>query len=268
MRINGRSAEGIRQSLGQANKRSNASLEKLATGTRIRGAADDASGLIRSEELRALIQSFDAASRNLGDGISLTRTADSALDEIGSSVGRMRELALQAGNGTLNAADRANLASEFTQLSEHVDQVAAGAQFNGNKLLDGSAANIHIQAGPAGDSKVELELFDATSGGLGLGSVDLTSEGGARASLEAIDAALEEVSSARAGFGAAERQLETNLRQNVGVRDNLQASESRIRDVDYALESARQVQASILQQGAASIYTQASVSSLSALQLL
>jgi len=277
MRINGNSSDGIQRSLDRVNRQLESSYSKLASGSKIARAgggapdapdAPDASGLARSEQLRALIESLDAAGRNASDGVSLARTSEAALGEVGESLGRMRELAIQASNDTLSESDRAAIQDEFVQLSSEIDRVASDTEFNGVHLLDGSEVAVSIQAGTDASAAVDVDLARVTAADLGLDDEDLSSAAGAAASLEDIDAALETVSSARADFGVSVDRLESSYRSVGATKESLESTESRIRDVDVAVESARLAHAQILQEGAGALFTQANASSAAAAQFL
>jgi len=227
---------------------------RLASGLRIATAADDAAGLAISERMRAKIRSYGAAGRNAQDGISLVQTAEGALNEVSSQLGRLRELAIQSSNGTLTASDRATLDQEFQQLKDELLRISDDTEFNGIKLLDSNGA-LGIQVSVNDGSQIPIDLVDLSSIIATLG--DVSSDVNAIDELAAVDAAIESVSAARAGFGATQNRLQSAFASIQNARENLSAAESRIRDVDIASETADLTRNSILQQLAVSVLGQA-----------
>lgn len=258
------------RNLGNVSERLSKNFQKLSSGLRISSAADDAAGLGISERLRAQIRSLDQAGRNTQDGISLVQTAEGALNEVNGNLVRMRELAIQASNGTLSAGDRSALESEFSALSSEIDRVASQTDFNGTSLLNASTS-ISIQVGTESGETIALALGDVSaSSGLGLsgGTFNLSSASNASSALATIDTAIDSVTSLRSGLGAVQNRLSSSFRSIQSTRENLSAAESRIRDVDVARETADLTRNTILQQAALSILGQANVIPQSALQLL
>lgn len=241
---------------------------RLSSGLRIATAADDAAGLGISERMRAQIRSLTVASRNAQDGISLVQTADGALAEVDGNLIRMRELAVQAANGTLSSVDRAALDTEFQALTQEIARVAGQTSFNGVQLLDGSSAALALQVGAQTGQTISVALGDVTTTQLGLNGLSVASTGGAQSALAALDAALDDVTSARGVFGATQNRLESSIRSILSSRDNLSAAESRIRDVDMALETADLLRNQILQQSAISVLAQANAQPQLVLQLI
>ncbi|MGE3175472.1 MAG: flagellin [Planctomycetota bacterium] len=243
---------------------------RLSTGLRISTAADDPAGLAMSERLRAQIRSLDQASRNAQDGVSLVRTAEGALDEVSSMMGRLRELAVQSSNGTLSQADRDTLQQEFGELVQEIDRIAQGTEFNGIALLDGTGGQITFQVGggtSAADG-IAVQLGSARTSDLGLATLDISSTGGASTAISAIDQATDSVSTLRGRYGATQNRLDSATRYLGVQRENLSAAESRIRDVDVAYETAQLAKAQILQQATIAILTQANAQPQLALRLL
>jgi flagellin len=253
------------------------SMEKLSSGYRINKAGDDAAGLALSEKLRSQIRGSQKASDNVQDGINVLNIADGALQSVTNSLQRMRELAVQAGNDTYNSAQRSSMKAEFDQLASGINQIATSTQFNGVKLLNGTATALRIQIGANATSGVDtLDLGAAgafagvTSSGLGLTGTSIGFDSNAKAltTISALDDAIDTVNSQRGTIGAISNRLETtatNLATNV---ENTSASESRIRNVDVAAESAKMSQYQILQQAAAAMLSQANQTPQLALQLL
>lgn len=258
------------RNLSTVSQRLSGNYSRLSSGLRIASAADDAAGLGISERMRGQIRSYAVASRNAQDGISLVQTAEGAMDEVSNILGRMRELAVQASNGTLTTTDRATIDTEFAQLIEEVDRISGTASFNGLNLLDGSNSTADIQVGidAGGDNVIAVDLQDATASTLGVNSLDTTSISNAQSAITALDNAINSVSTARGSLGAAQNRLTSALANTQNVRENLSAAESRIRDVDVAVETADLTRNSILQQAATSVLAQANSQPQLALSLL
>ena len=252
------------------------SMERLSSGLRINRSGDDAAGLAISESLKSDIRALQQASRNAADGISLVQTAEGSLDEVNSILLRLRELAEQAATETLGAEERVYLNNEFQELLDEVNRISNTAEFNGIKLLDGTAQTLRVQVGigtDANTSAVSIDLTQAMSADaldLTAGVVQITGTNGsaARAAIGLITTATGVVSSMRANFGAAQNRFETSIR-NIGMTaENLSAANSRIRDVDVALETSNMTSLQILQQAGVAILAQANQTSQLALNLL
>ena len=241
---------------------------RLSSGLRIATAADDAAGLGISERMRADIRSYAVAGRNAQDGVSLAQTAEGALNETSNNLIRMRELAVQAANGTLSTTDRATLNTEFTALVSEIDRVASQTSFNGLKLLDGTGTTLTIQVGVDSGETISVGMSDATSSTLGISALGVTTSAAANTALTAIDSAIDSVTTARGALGAAQNRMGSAIASIANARENLSAAESRIRDVDVAMETADLTRNSILQQAAVSVLGQANVQPQLALSLL
>jgi flagellin len=241
---------------------------RLSSGLRIATAADDAAGLGISERMRADIRSFTVAGRNAQDGISLAQTEEGALNEVSNMMARMRELAMQASNGTLSTTDRLTIDTEFQALIQEIDRVATQTEFNGITLLDGTNATTDIQVGIDAGQTITITNQDATAATLGIDALDVTDATNANAALTALDTAIDSVNTSRGSLGASQNRLQSSLASILNVRENLSASESRIRDVDVASESADLTRNSIMQQAATSILAQANMQPSIALSLL
>ncbi|MCB9914228.1 MAG: flagellin FliC [Planctomycetes bacterium] len=241
---------------------------RLSSGLRIATAADDAAGLGISEKMRSQIRSFNAAGRNAQDGISLVQTAEGALNEVSNILGRMRELAVQASNGTLSTEDRATIDTEFTALTSEIDRIAGDTTFNGISLLDGSASTASIQVGINSGETIAVSLADTDSTALSIGSLSTTTAALAGTALGALDTAIGSINTARGSLGADQNRLQSAYTSILNVSENLSAAESRIRDVDVAYETADLTRNSILQQAATSVLAQANTQPQLALSLL
>jgi flagellin len=248
----------------------NKSMEKLSSGLRINRASDDAAGLAISEGLKSDIRALGQASRNAADGVSLTQTAEGAMDEVSNILLRMKELAEQSLNGTLGDSERGYLNSEYAALRGEIDRIAQSTEFNGMHLLDGSGGSVGIQVGIGTQSydSIAIDLSsnqDSATLGVTTGVDTATNAGTA---MDEIDAAIDSVSSARADFGAIQNRLESSIRNIANTSENLAAANSRIRDVDVATETSQMISAQILQQAGASILAQANTVPSLALTLL
>lgn len=246
---------------------------RLASGLRIASGADDPAGLGISERMRAKLRSLAQASRNGLDGVSLVQTAEGALHEVNNNLARLRELAIEAANGTLNTGDRQTLNAEFQFMITEIDRIANTTTFNGLNLLDSAATTLDIQIGTEAGEILTLNLVDTTALNLALASaggyaVTLSTAAQASASLAVIDTAITTITAARGNLGAAQNRIETAIRSIANAEVNLTASESRIRDVDVAHETADLTRNSILQQAAVSVLSQANLQPQIALSLL
>jgi flagellin len=259
---------GAQRNLSSVSSRLGGNFARLSSGLRIASASDDAAGLGISERMRAQVRSLQQAGRNASDGISLVQTAEGSLNELNSNLVRMRELAVQSSNGTLNTGDRAVLQEEFAALVEEVDRVAAQTTFNGVNLLDGSTTSLSIQVGTESGETIDLSLEDMQASALGLSGTDISDLTGAQSALDTIDAAIDDVSSLRGGLGSSQNRISSTVRSIAIAAENLSAAESRIRDVDIAVETADLTRNSILQQAAVSVLAQANVQPQLALSLL
>jgi len=242
---------------------------RLSSGLRIATAADDAAGLGISERMRSQIRSFSQAGRNAQDGISLAQTAEGALNEVSNILNRMRELAVQASNGTMSTADRTTINTEFTALTSEIDRIATETEFNGITLLN-AAATTSIQVGIDSGQTIGVALGDVQTGAGGLAVVDddVTTAANANTALTALDAAIDTITTQRGNLGASINRLQSSYTSILNVHENLSAAESRIRDVDVAYETADLTRNSIMQQAATSILAQANSQPQLALSLL
>lgn len=247
------------------------SFRRLSTGLRISSAADDAAGLAISERLRAQIRSVAQAERNANDGISLVQTAEGALDEVNSVLIRLRELGIQAANGTLTDTDRDTLDLEFQLIVQEIDRVARATTFSGLPLLDGTTSAIRLQIGPGvtqGVDTIDVTLVSILSSNLQLDTLGIGSGANITAAIDGIDVAINSVTQLRGSLGATQNRLQSTIRQLQVSGENLSAAESRIRDLDIASETANLTRSSILQQAAISILAQANIQPQAALSLL
>lgn len=255
------------RNLSDVSERLSGNFSRLSSGLRIASASDDAAGLGISERLRAQVRSLNQAGRNTQDGISLVQTAEGALGEVNSNLVRARELAVQAANGTLSTGDRASLNTEFSAIVTEINRVAGETNFNGNALLNTTGA-VNIQIGIDSGNTIAVSRVDTTASTLGIGSSSLTSASAASTAIGALDTAIDSVTTARGSLGAVQNTLQSVSRSIAATSENLSAAESRIRDVDVALETADLTRNSILQQASLSVLSQANVQPQLALSLI
>ncbi len=291
------------RSLSLATEANNQSMEKLSSGSRINKAADDAAGLAISEKLKADIRGLGAARRNASDGISLVQTAEGGLNEIGNILSRLRELAVQGASDTIGNTEREFLNKEFLALKSEIDRISTSTEYNGTRLLIGeqegkspSLTNksnpfpLEIQVGKdffkdvdakdqPGVNLIRIDLKNINSTTEGKGSLDLgntqnpdgiqvKSKEHSQRTIAKVDDAITKVSGYRADLGAIQNRLMSTV-GNLNVQmENFAAANSRIRDTDFAEETGKMVQTSILKQSGIAVLTQANQSPQLALRLL
>ncbi len=248
-------------------------LEKLSSGKRINRAADDAAGLAIAQQMGESLKALEQGMENAYDGLSMIQTADGALDQTSANLGRMRELAMTAANGTLNADQRAAVEKEFSALKDEVDRISGSTQFNDQQLLDGSAGQVDIALadGGGGAETMGVDLSQAMdSASLGLSATSVGGADGASAlnAMNQIDAALSQVSQHRADLGATANRLESASRNMAVAAENTYASQSRIQDADYALETANLAREQVLANSGTAVQAQAKGLAATALNLL
>ena len=259
------------RNLSSVTTRLSDNFRRLSTGLRISTAADDAAGLAISERLRSQVRSLDQAKRNANDGISMVQTAEGALNEVSSILTRLRELSIQANNGTVSGADKDTLNEEFESLVNEIDRIGNSTEFNDIKLLDGSQPTVSFQVGygtAAGIDTLDVTLGAALATTLSLDALDIGSGGSTNQAITNIDAAINTVSGLRGSLGAVQNRLGSTINNLAIQTENLSAAESRIRDVDVAYETAQLTRNNILQQASISVLAQANAQPQSALSLL
>lgn len=260
-------------SLGKVNRESQESFAKLSSGNRITKAADDAAGLAISEKMKAEIRSSQQANRNANDGISLVQVAEGGLNETSSILTRMRELAVQSASDTVGEAERGMTNLEYQQLKSEMDRISQVTEFNGKKLLNGTGDKIEFQIGTNSDEfkdriGFEPSSLNASIDSMGVSSLEVASKEGAQESLASLDSAIEKVSGQRAVLGALQNRLTSTSNNLQTYTENMSAANSRIRDVDYAEETAKQARNQIITAAGTSVLAQANMSSQSALKLI
>ncbi|GDX69840.1 flagellin [Chloroflexota bacterium] len=252
-------------------------IEQLSSGLRINKAADDAAGLAVSEKLKNQVRGLNVAQRNAQDGISLLQTAEGALNETHSILGRMRELAVQSANDTLSNSDRLHIQDEVNQLLSEVDRIANSTQFNKINLLNGSgsAVDLHIGANKEtglNDNEISVAIAASDTTTLAINTLGttatLTTQSGANSAISALDAAIETISTSRGKIGAYQNRLESTINSLGVASENAGAANSRIRDADVAQSVSEMVRNQILQQSTMAVLAQANQAPQMALQLL
>jgi len=251
------------RNLTQTSNRLQQSMARLSSGYRINTAADDAAGLAISERLRAQIGGLDQANRNAQDGISLVQTAEGSLNEVHAMLQRVRDLAVQYQNGTLSTDDRTAIQSEVNQLGSEIERIGNSAAFNGISLL-ANAGTITFQIGANDGDSIGVATISLGSA-VNSNVFSLSVNG---SDISEIDAAINNVSSQRATFGAVQNRLEHTINNLSTYQENLTASESQIRDVDMAAEMVEFTKDQILQQAGTSMLSQANQLPNSVLSLL
>lgn len=249
------------KNLGYNQAQLQVSFNRLSSGFRINSAKDDAAGLAISESLKSQVRSFTVAERNASDGISMAQTAEGALGEVHSILGRMRELAVQAANGSLTSTDRGFLQTEFSSLQAEITRIQGSAKFNGRALVSSTAETITLQVGLDNTASDQISV---TLGGVSLATISGgstlisgTTSAGALLALSTIDTAINDVSTSRSSFGAIMNRLEVASSSIQTMRLNLSAANSRIRDVDVATETATLSRNQVLSQAGVSVLAQA-----------
>ena len=247
-------------------------IERISSGMRINNASDDAAGLGVAEKLDGEKMGLEQASRNGNDGISVAQTIDGASNEVSNILKRMRQLAVQSASDVLATTERGFIQTEFTQLSAQVDNIAQVTQFSGVSLANGSkpAINVQVGIGNTPNDRIAIALGDlrATTLKVDAGSMSLSKATSAQAALTVLDAALDQVNTQRANYGATQNRLESTLRNLDQYTSNIAAAESRIRDADLAVETSNMAKYQILQQAGVSVLGQANNINQSVVKLL
>ncbi|RUM49580.1 MAG: flagellin [Marinomonas sp.] len=256
--------------------------ERLSSGLRINSASDDAAGLQISNRLTSQVNGLNQAVRNANDGISLAQTAEGALDETTSMLQRMRTLAIQSANGSNTDEDRVALQEEISQLATEINRVASDTTFGGQNLLDGSYSGT-FQVGADANQTISFSMSVANTGGgaaagfnvsgmnsVGLEATDLSisTAANAQSMISIIDSMIAAVDSKRAELGAVQNRFSSTISNLSNISENVSAARSRIRDADFAEETATLTSAQILQQASSSILAQANQRPQTALSLL
>ncbi|MBU3002113.1 flagellin [Paraglaciecola arctica] len=248
----------------------NTSFERLSSGFRINRAADDAAGLQITDRLTTQVQGLNQAARNANDAISLVQTAEGALGEVTTSLQRIRTLAVQSQNGINSSADRVALQKEVSALKTEITRISTDSQFGNLDILDGSYSAKFL-VGANGGQNISVNL-ERTSGygasGLGVAATDVSTVGGASAALTAVSEAISAVGGVRADLGALQNRFQSTIRNLTNISENVSSARSRIKDTDFASETAELTRNQIIQQASLTVLSQANQRPQSALSLL
>jgi flagellin len=228
------------------------SMQRLSSGLRVNSAKDDAAGLAIADRMNAQIRGINVAIRNANDGISLAQTAEGALATVTDVLQRMRELAIQAQNGSNGSGDRANLDTEFQQLSLEITRIAQQTKFNGTAIVGSGAGAQTFQVGANNGDTMTI-----TTSQVSTVTGDILTSGAASTAVSAIDAPLDQITTSRATYGAAMSRFEFAISNLQITGENQQAARGRIMDADFAAETANLSRAQILQQAGTSMVAQA-----------
>jgi len=246
------------------------SFARLASGMRINNAADDAAGLGIAKSMNAQVRSYTVAERNTNDGISMLQTADGGAEQVHVLLTRMRELAVQASNGSMSSNDLANIDAEYQQNLQEIDRVASSVQFNGINLLAGASASKGFQVGigTASTDRINVNFGGVDSTRLSVSSTNVTSFTNAQSSITSLDSAIQNLSSTRAMFGASMNRFSAAISNLQSMQTSTSAALSRVQDTDIASETANLSRNQVLSQAGAAILAQANQTPQVALSLL
>ena len=265
------SALNAQRQLFDVSNKLSTSFERLSSGFRINSASDDAAGLQISDRMTSQIQGLNQAVRYANDAISLTQTAEGALSEVTTSLQRIRQLAVQSQNGINSSADRVALQKEVSALKTEMSRIATDTQFGGVDLLSGTYSAKFL-VGANGGQTISVNLSRAGGGygtsGLSLSNLSVSSVAGASAALTSIDSAISTIGGARADLGALQNRFQSTIRNLSSISENVSAARSRIRDTDFASETAELTRNQIIQQASVSVLSQANQRPQTALSLL
>lgn len=264
------SSLNAQRQLSQSGNALNTSFERLSSGFRINRAADDAAGLQISDRMTTQIQGLNQAVRNANDGISVVQTAEGALQEITTSLQRIRTLAVQSQNGINSSSDRAALQKEVSALKTEISRIGANTQFAGTDLLTGTYSAAFL-VGANGGQTISVNISRSGgygASGLSLANTTVATTAGASAALTAIDTAISTIGAARADLGALQNRFQSTVRNLSNVIENVSSARSAIRDTDFATETAELTRNQIVQQASISVLSQANQRPQSALSLL
>ena len=264
------------RALGASQGSLSTSMQRLSTGLRINSAKDDSAGLAIAERMTSQVKGMAVAGRNANDAISLAQTAEGALGKIGESLQRMRELAVQSSNSTNSSSDRANLNEEYTALAAEVTRVIDGTKFNGNQLLNvDTGMAFQVGADNVATDAITVNLTDI---GAGTGMALVLDTAGATGSISTaavalttmsnLDAAIDEVTSARSNLGSVQNRFESVVANLSTMSENLQAAKGRIVDADFAVETSNMSRAQVLQQAGNAMLAQANQAPQQVMSLL
>ncbi len=248
-------------------------LERLSSGNRINRAGDDAAGLAISERIRASTRSLGQATRNAADGISMVQVAEGATNEVSNILVRMRELSIQGASDTIGDLERGFINKEIQAMKAEVTRIANSTEFNGTKLLNGTADKLEIQVGLNNNPEQDRLVFDAANQNvslatLGIDDIHTLNKEGSQMNLTKLDNALNVVNSNRSDLGAMQNRLQSTINNITIYKENLEGARSRIRDADIAEETSNLTKQNILTTAGISVLAQANQNPQQALKLL
>ncbi len=253
----------------KANEMLGDAMERLSTGSRINSASDDAAGLSIATGFTSDIRALNQGIRNANDGIALAQTAEGGLDEVANMLQRVRELAVQSQNGTLDAEDRGFLDTEVTELAGQISDILSNTEFNGVSLFSttsGSDVSVSIQIDAGRSVALTSTAIDGTN--IDAAALDVSSATNAATAITNVDAALSDVNTARSSLGAGQNRLESAINNLTTTSTNLSDARSRIEDTDYSSETTALAKAQILGQASTAMLAQANQSQQNVLSLL
>lgn len=262
LRINNNiSAMNTHRQLVNTDKMMSSSLERLSSGLRINRAADDSAGLAISQRLRSQVEGLNMASQNAEQAKNMVQTAEGFLIEIHNMLSRMRQLAVQSSSDTVDDSNRSALDSEFNSLREEIDRIAAAAEYNNQKLLDGTFDDKQFQIGANGTTDNQLtfsiDAVDSTTLDIATGTVSIDTLENAVTAMASLTSAIDNVSAVRASLGTIQNRLAFTVRSIDNAAENLTSSESTIRDLDISQEITTFTKSQILSQAGMSMLAQA-----------
>ena len=264
----------VQNALQQTNRAMQSSITRLSSGMRVNSAADDAAGLAVSENLKAQLGGFQQAVRNAHDGVGILQTAESAYQTVSDTLVRMRELAVQSASDGLTDTERGYLNTEFAALSGEIDRISAVTEYNGQNLLDGTAGDgagqMTFQVGTrnSASNQISLTMADTDAAALAIGGQTISTLTDAQGAIDQVDAAINTINGRRATLGATINTLGSAIDNLAVTIENVSVSNSQIRDVDVAAESANFTKMQVLQQAGVAMLAQANATPQFALRLL
>ena len=253
----------------EANEMLGKAMERLSTGSRINSAADDAAGLSIATGFTSDIRALNQGVRNASDGIALAQTAEGALEEVSNMLQRVRELAIQSQNGTLDNVDRGFLDTEVTELASQIDDILSNTQFNGVNVFSttsGSDVSVNIQIDAGRSITLTSTAIDNTN--LNAAGLDVSTDTNAATAITNVDAGLQAVNTTRSSLGAGQNRLESAINNLTTTSTNLADARSRIQDTDFSQETTALAKAQILGQASTAMLAQANQSQQNVLSLL
>jgi flagellin len=264
----------VQNALQQTNRAMQSSITRLSSGMRVNSAADDAAGLAVSENLKAQLGGFQQAVRNAHDGVGILQTAESAYQTVSDTLVRMRELAVQSASDGLTDTERGYLNTEFSALAGEIDCISAVTEYNGQNLLDGTAGDgsglMTFQVGTrnSASNQITVTMADTDTAALAIGGQNISSLTDAQGAIDQVDAAINTINGRRATLGATINTLGSAIDNLAVTIENVSVSNSQIRDVDVAAESANFTKMQVLQQAGVAMLAQANATPQFALRLL